>query len=254
MRLDILYQFIVPLTFLAIWALTSIFNREAQPLPPRPTPGPGPGGGPRQSGPLSRLEPTGPARYLGAQERIRGTSPELPAGARWVEPATSARAPSNRGAGDDEITILETETRIPRAAHPGVSNSTSPQVARAGRTGSLRRTARARSGAGSAPAKPTEPARPRALTSLIRQSMADRKARPLVITPLASPLTPIAVPIAESVSIPLAELPVPHSPAPSYSAAALRTTLTTESKLRELAVLSEILQPPVSVRRKKRLR
>ena len=36
MRLEFLLQFIVPLTFLAIWALTSLLNRDAQPLPPRP--------------------------------------------------------------------------------------------------------------------------------------------------------------------------------------------------------------------------
>jgi len=45
-----LFQFIVPLTFLAIWALTSLLNRDAQPLPPRPMrppapPGPRPQGG-----------------------------------------------------------------------------------------------------------------------------------------------------------------------------------------------------------------
>src|SRR5271165_6299281 len=44
MRFEVLIQFIVPLTFLAIWALTSILNRDAQPLPPRPTRLPGPGG------------------------------------------------------------------------------------------------------------------------------------------------------------------------------------------------------------------
>ena len=37
MHIDIsnLFQFVVPLTFLAIWALTSLFNREAPPLPQR---------------------------------------------------------------------------------------------------------------------------------------------------------------------------------------------------------------------------
>ena len=44
MRFEVLIQFIVPLTFLAIWALTSILNRDAQPLPPRPGRPPGPGG------------------------------------------------------------------------------------------------------------------------------------------------------------------------------------------------------------------
>ena len=46
-HIDNLFQFIVPLTFLAIWALTSLFNREAPPLPqrmgrPQPPGGPGP--------------------------------------------------------------------------------------------------------------------------------------------------------------------------------------------------------------------
>ena len=54
MRIDIdnLFQFIVPLTFLAIWALTSLFNREAPPLPQRmgrPQPPGGPGGRERRS-------------------------------------------------------------------------------------------------------------------------------------------------------------------------------------------------------------
>ena len=47
MRLD-LYQYMVPLAFIAIWALTSIFNRETQPLPPRPV-RPGGPNGPRTS-------------------------------------------------------------------------------------------------------------------------------------------------------------------------------------------------------------
>ncbi len=38
MRFEILIQFIVPLMFLAIWALTSLLNRDAQPLPPRARP------------------------------------------------------------------------------------------------------------------------------------------------------------------------------------------------------------------------
>jgi len=44
MRFEILIQFIVPLMFLAIWALTSLLNRDAQPLPPRPGRPPGAGG------------------------------------------------------------------------------------------------------------------------------------------------------------------------------------------------------------------
>ena len=79
MRLEFLLQFIVPLTFLAIWALTSLLNRDAQPLPPRPGAGRGPGMGPARGGPGG-----GSRRRRGPSWRDPGV-PRRPAGRppRW---------------------------------------------------------------------------------------------------------------------------------------------------------------------------
>ena len=119
MRLEFLLQFIVPLTFLAIWALTSLLNRDAQPLPPRPGagrmpgPGPGSGSGPNRGGagggftpsargelartgsPMSQGRPsppgvdrTAPARWSSAT--VQGGRPgSLPA--RGVAPRAAGR-------------------------------------------------------------------------------------------------------------------------------------------------------------------
>ena len=86
MKLEILLQFIVPLTFLAIWALTSLLNRDAQPLPPRPNRGLGPGdSGPGLSS-VRRSDLTGPPRYQGAG-RLPSSAAE--------RPSTATRAPSS---------------------------------------------------------------------------------------------------------------------------------------------------------------
>src|SRR5215472_16137044 len=85
MRLEILLQFIVPLTFLAIWALTALLNRDAQPLPPRPNRGLGPGG-PRAGvalPPAGRGDLTGPERSRGGGRPLSSSS-ERPAPARWA--------------------------------------------------------------------------------------------------------------------------------------------------------------------------
>ena len=86
MRLDILLQFIVPLTFLAIWALTSLLNREAQPLPPRPGRSPVPGGPrPGMGAPMAgRGDPVGPIA-------IRDRRPACDAGCRAAGPGPMVR-------------------------------------------------------------------------------------------------------------------------------------------------------------------
>ncbi|MGE3822413.1 MAG: hypothetical protein AB7I30_23610 [Isosphaeraceae bacterium] len=58
-RLENLFQFIVPLTFLAIWAITSLFNREAQPPPPRRARPPRPQGWESGESPGSTRPPAG---------------------------------------------------------------------------------------------------------------------------------------------------------------------------------------------------
>jgi hypothetical protein len=88
MKLEFLLQFIIPLTFLAIWALTSLLTRDAQPLPPRPGAGRVPGSGPGRPAagggfsPSSRADLTGAGRAP-APGRPTGTPTERPVPARW---------------------------------------------------------------------------------------------------------------------------------------------------------------------------
>src|SRR4051812_49963997 len=108
--MDKIIQFIVPLTFLAIWALTAIFNREAQPLPPRQG-RPQPPGGPGMGGPS--------AQRAGLTDR----DPNL----RW---STTGDRPSSRRplSGDDAILIIEETRRPPQSAanRAGTGGSTPP--------------------------------------------------------------------------------------------------------------------------------
>lgn len=100
MRFDSFYQFLVPLTFLAIWALTSLFNREAQPLPPRSGRAPGPNG-PRPT--ADRISRTSSARSGGVRPedeiRIIDSEPRRPSPTPKprVAPPAARRGAKTRG-------------------------------------------------------------------------------------------------------------------------------------------------------------
>ena len=78
-EVDILIQFLVPLAIMAMWALTSLLNREAQSLPTRgPVPNPGPG---RSDPPIGRSEPVN-AVAIPAAGPLGRIAPLLSAGPR----------------------------------------------------------------------------------------------------------------------------------------------------------------------------
>jgi hypothetical protein len=241
-------QVIVVLSILAIFALTSLLSREAQPLPPRPVRGPVPDGA-RPSSAMGRGEPAGPGRYPGTPDRPSSAGPERTAPGRWSEPAPTARvAPGQRLAPDDGIVILDSDTRAARA---GFSPGTAPSSAASARTprgGPARRSSRGRSSTNLNPPKPTDPSRPRALTSLITKSMAEKKNRALEITPLSALVAPIGAPLTQ-LSTPMPpEHSIPARPLPAFDSATIRSLLANTSKLREVAILSELLQPPRALR------
>ncbi|HEY2157173.1 MAG TPA: hypothetical protein VGH33_16215 [Isosphaeraceae bacterium] len=95
MDLDTLLKAVVPLAFLAIWALTALFNREGNTLPAR-TVGPPNPYGPR---------PSIPPRVAGPADR--------PPALRW---GPQAAAPPRAG-GDDDIVIIE-GPRLTRSVAP----------------------------------------------------------------------------------------------------------------------------------------
>jgi hypothetical protein len=241
-------QFIVLLTIMALWALTSLLSREAQPLPPRAVRGPGPDG-PRPSSSLSRGDALGPARYLGTSDRLPAPSQERKPPAPWREASPTPRPGSTRGLGaDDGIVILESESRSGRPLSGGVASSTGA----ANRRGTpSRRSTRSRSAASAPPPKPAEPGRARALTTLVTQSMAQRRNRPLEIAPLGAPMAPISSPLTQISTGAAIEHPgSPDSP-PAFTSEGLRGMLANSTKLREVALLTELLQPPLALRRRR---
>ncbi|MFI5456476.1 MAG: hypothetical protein ACHRXM_13585 [Isosphaerales bacterium] len=232
-------QFIVLLAIMAIWALTSLLSRDAQPLPPRPIRGPGPDG--TRPSPIGRSGQAGPGRFAGTAERLSGSGP--------------ARPVAGRGLGrDDGIVILESDARGTRPFSGTLSASPSATTARNPRGGQSRRSSRGRSSSSANPTRQAETGSPRALTSQISQSMALTQGRPLELTPLDAPFAPLGAPLVHLATSALREQPKSWDVLPAFDSASVRNMLASRNKLREVALLSEILQPPLALRRARRPR
>ena len=83
-------QFIVLLSIRALWAMTSLLSREAQPLPARPPRG-RPRDGPRPAPPGGRGDALAPGRNHVNHDRLPATSLERKPPARWNEASPAAR-------------------------------------------------------------------------------------------------------------------------------------------------------------------
>jgi hypothetical protein len=225
-HIDNLFQFIVPLTFLAIWALTSLFNREAPPLPQRmgrPQPPGGPGGAILRSEALNR-------------------DPSL----RWVPPATADRSVVRRPTGrpDDDILIIE-ESRRSATQSPANAAGTRP-----GAGAGTRRGSRSRPPAPPAP-KRSEPAASRPLGGALTSSDAmTPMARHLDLNPLNLPASPLLASDPKDLARTVSE-PTRQATRPALVWDDYKLLVSTPSKLREAILVSEILQPPLSVRRRR---
>ncbi len=263
MRLEFLLQFIVPLTFLAIWALTSLLNRDAQPLPQRPgagrVPGPGParggvGGG---FGPSAREGLSGPARPSAAV-RPASSVVDRSAPARWSSASVQGRpAAGPARAVDEGIVIIDSETRSAQGSSSFSPSAAASSRAARGTTPAARRAASRARSTPATPIKPIESERPRALTGLVGQSLSQRRAKPLEMTPLSTPMAPISSsPLTASSPTPAAEVArtAARPDIPSLSIDELRAMLASPKRLREVALLGELLQPPVSMRAPRRPR
>jgi hypothetical protein len=258
MRLEFLLQFIVPLTFLAIWALTSLLNRDAQPLPPRPGTGRAPGPGQARSpvgggfSSSARAELSGAVRSAAAG-RPAPSMADRDAPARWsaakLEGRPGAGAPR---AGDEGIVIIESKSRPAQSASFSPSSAaSSPRVSRGTSPAARRATPRTRATPASS-IKPIESERPRALTGLVGQSLAQKATKPLDITPLSTAMASIVPPLTQASAAEPAR-DTARTPIPVLSSAALGTMLASPTKVREAALLAELLQPPVALRGRRRL-
>lgn len=222
MRFDTLIQFIVPLTFVAIWALTSLFNREAQPLPSRSTGRPVPPDLPKP--PARPMAPRGPE------------APPREPPMRWG-PSTSEAA--NRPAVRRTSTKLDDDVLIIRSEPTTTPQRLSVEAPR-------RRSARPRPGTSPAPSRPEPTPIQSALSqSLVRDSPL-LNTRPLEIDQLALPPT---ITNAHTVG-PAAATTAASRPAAVFAltGANFLNLVGSSSRLREAVLLSELLQPPLALR------
>ncbi len=151
---------------------------------------------------------------------------------------------------DDGIVILEPDARSRN--QPASSASAATTGSRSPRPAQARRGTRGRSPSTPSPTKSVEAARPRALTSFVAQSMAQKKNRPLEIAPLSSPLAPINSPLHDATSAATTLDPAKTPTAlPAVNAGELLELLAKPTRMRATFLLSEILQPPIALRRRR---
>jgi hypothetical protein len=81
--------------------------------------------------------------------------------------------------------------------------------------------------------------------------MAQKRNRPLEITPLGAPMAPILSPLTQVSAGARIEHPGSRDSPPAFTSESLRTMLANSIKLREVALLTELLQPPMALRRRR---
>ena len=149
---QLILRAIVPISFVAIWALTALFNRESKGFPTRP-PGPPPSPpGPRPGDPTMRWAPPSPSQAPGVR-----------------------RVPI----GDDDILIIQNDPSRPARPAP----SRAPQVA------GLRRPVKGRPSP--PPARKVDPPVTRTKLGGVNQNVNQQLARPIELTPLTT-IAPMA--------------------------------------------------------------
>jgi hypothetical protein len=223
MRFDSFYQFLVPLTFLAIWALTSLFNREAQPLPPRSGRAPGP------NGPRPAADGTSHWRPELSQRESTISRPST-SGA-----SNSSTARSGGVRPEDEIRIIDSEPRRsspmpkPRVAPPAARRGVKPR----GQTPSV--------------SKKAESSSSRSMGTLMSRSMAADMGTPKSLISLSLPPSPLLSDF--SVEAPGTDESRARAAQPiAINAIEVRKLAASPARIRESFILSELLQPPLALR------
>jgi hypothetical protein len=228
MRIDQLYQFLVPLMFLAIWALTSLLNRDAQPLPPRTGPG---GRSPNPYGPRSGSEPMTANDLRPDPFRPEGR----PSPAQGAPGRPAAPRPRPLRSHDEGIVILEQDSG---STKPTRLASSTPRRAGRGRS--------------------TSPTQPKKKESTPRQTFGT----PLSSSPLTgstvthteslAPLSLVATAtIAETTSIQTSRIESPRTRPVERKAVSIEEIhelLRSPARVGEAFILSELLSAPVSMR------
>lgn len=220
-----LIRAIVPLSFMAIWALTSLFNRESKPKPiNRPTPRPdlARGGMPPRGGEPTMRFPSSPGP----------SSSTLP-----------ARRPPVRGRDDDGIVILSSETNRLDREREKRNNAAAAGMKRANRGKPLVPSRKPEPAANSSSAPNSTRTKLAGVSQNVNQHLANTN---LELAPLAA--MPAMPTLGLTGTTPAAAVAVVSPSGSSGSRSAATLGLADPVRLREAFVLNEILQPPVSMR------
>lgn len=259
MQIEVLLKAIVPLSLLAIWALTALFNREGKPLPNRvggpsanpygPNPGSAVGSG-VTSRPLRPAPPPGrpsPApRPATLPNSVAPSSVNRPPTLRWGPPGSgvSGGGTSRTVGNDDDIVIIETSP-----GRPG-SSSDCPSPGVGTYSGQGRGVGPARRSKPKAVAGPPRPTRSSEETSTpdrglsgVSQSVNQQlSASSMTVQPLSVQSIASSVVVVGDASGRL-----DHGPSPARSVIA---ALHDPIRVKEAILINEILSPPVSMRKR----
>ena len=213
MGLEDVIRAIVPLSFLAIWALTSMFNRDAKPLPPRPGFGPGAGGPPPP-------RPTLPPPELAREMKMRfGQLNQTSDG--MTSPAIQARRPAAVIGGDD-LLIIRPESPRPQP-----------------KPGAPQRRTRSKPAA----AAKSQPVEAELLGGSLGSNVSQQM-QPIDLTRTNTPFIAVG-----NLSNTTTAASVAYGER-SQGLTDVRIALMDPLRIREALIMNEILQPPMSLRRK----
>jgi hypothetical protein len=131
---ELIVKILVPMTFFAIWAITSLFNRESKGFTPRP-PGQGTSSGVRPGDPTLRWGSNtyGPQRTVPARRVPLGDDDILIIPSDPTRPTTAARSTNNRKAAKGRQVVATPRKPEPTSTRPklgGVSQNVNQQLAR----------------------------------------------------------------------------------------------------------------------------
>ncbi len=215
MRIDQLYQFLVPLVFLAIWAITHVLNKDAQALPPRT--------GGRPAGAKPSYEP-----FTKSDDDRRADASRREGRPPSPRPRSTAIPP------EEGIVILE-QTSSGRPGRPA-----SP---------STRRTPRGRA-APAAPAKKKEVSPRHTFGAPLSSSplTGSTVTHPTSLAPLS---LEAATTIAQTTSVETSRIESPRTRPVERKAVSIEEIhelLRSPARVGEAFILSELLSAPVSMR------
>jgi hypothetical protein len=251
MKLEMLIQFIIPLVFLAIWALTSLLNRETQPLPPRQRKIPGSDENPTSASSWGRefvdrtaATPERPTLSRPTPASTASGSPPQAAARRAQSGMSSRPAPARPLGPDDAIVVIDSEGRR-------VATITEPSARSNRQSNSSRRNNRGKGGSNASSLRESPAETKRSLTDSVNRSLARERSQSQGLTPLSASFAPLSASPISSVQVGGVHGPtIAAAQGPALTDRDLQDMLRRPGKLREIALLGEILQPPVALRRR----